>query len=287
MHKVQAKSILSAQNGMNIYRGCTHGCIYCDSRSDCYNFTHRFEDIEVKENAPQLLEMALRSKRKRCMIGTGAMCDPYISLEEELRLTRRCLELIERYRFGIAVQTKSDLIMRDIDLLDSINRNAKAVVQMTITTADDELCRIVEPNVCPTGRRLEVLCEMRDRGIPTVIWMTPILPWINDTEENILSIIEMAKKAGCYGIIAFGIGLTLRSGDREYYYAQLDKHFPTLKERYIERYGDSYEIPVPNGGKLWRLFKSECEKAGLESDADKIFGYMREFDDGCEQLTLF
>ncbi len=287
MHRVQAKSILSAHNGMNIYRGCTHGCIYCDSRSNCYNFTHDFEDIEVKENAPQLLEAALRSKRRRCMIGTGAMCDPYFPLEAELKLTRKCLELIERYRFGVALQTKSDLIMRDIDLIDSINRSSKAVVQMTLTTADDKLCGIIEPNVCPTSRRFEVLCEMRDRGIPTVVWMTPILPWINDTKENILAIVDMAKRAGSYGIIAFGIGMTLRNGDREYFYAQLDKHFIGLKQRYIERYGDSYEIPVPNGGELWRLFKAECDKAGLESDPDKIFEYMREFDDGCEQLTLF
>ena len=287
MHKVQAKSLLSAQNGMNIYRGCTHGCIYCDARSDCYNFTHAFEDIEVKENAPRLLEAALKAKRRRCMIGTGAMCDPYLPLERELQLTRRCLELIERYRFGLAIQTKSDLIMRDIDLIERINRNAKAVVQMTLTTADDDLCRIVEPNVCPTSRRFEVLCEMRDRGIPTVVWMTPILPWINDTEENIRAIIDMAKRAGCYGIIAFGIGMTLRNGDREYYYAQLDRHFPSLKRRYIERYGDSYELPVPDGARLWRLFKSECRSAGLECDADRIFAYLHEFDDGCEQLTLF
>ncbi len=152
MHSVQAKSILSQNNGINVYRGCTHGCIYCDSRSDCYGFEHDFEDIAVKTNAPELLEKALRSKRRRCMIGTGAMCDPYIPLERELKLTRRCLEVIRRYDFGVAVQTKSDLVLRDIDLLSDINRSTKAVVQMTLTTYDDSLCRIVEPNVCVTSR---------------------------------------------------------------------------------------------------------------------------------------
>ena len=157
MHEVEAKHILSSQNGMNIYRGCSHGCIYCDARSDCYQMNHAFEDIEVKRNAPQLLEQALRSKRRRCMIGTGAMSDPYLHLEKELKLTRRCLELIDEYGFGVAIQTKSDMILRDLDLLKSINRKTKCVVQMTLTTCDEELCRIIEPNVCTTARRLEVL----------------------------------------------------------------------------------------------------------------------------------
>ena len=172
MHLVQAKGILSAHNVINVYRGCTHGCIYCDSRSLCYHTPVPFEDVEAKENAPQLLEAALRSKRKRCMIGTGAMCDPYLHAEKELQLTRRCLEVICRNGFGAAVLTKSDMVLRDIDLLEQINRDSKAVVQMTLTTLDDDLCRIIEPNVCPTSRRFEVLCELRERGIPTVVWLT-------------------------------------------------------------------------------------------------------------------
>ena len=147
MHYVKAKGILSAQNGMNLYRGCTHGCIYCDSRSKCYQFTHDFEDIEVKQNALELLEKALRSKRKKCMIGTGAMCDPYMHCEEQLQLTRKCLEIIEHYEFGLAIQTKSDRILRDLDLLKSINTKAKCVVQMTLTTYDEKLCKILEPNI--------------------------------------------------------------------------------------------------------------------------------------------
>ena len=285
MHKVQVKGILSAKNGMNVYRGCTHGCIYCDARSDCYNFTHDFEDIEVKENAPELLEKALRSKRRRCMIGTGAMCDPYLHAERELEITRRCLEIIDKYGFGVTLLTKSDLIMRDIDLLEKINNDTKVVVQMTLTTADEELCRIVEPNVCTTARRLEVLLEMKKRGIPTVIWFTPQLPYINDTVENVRKIVEMGAEAGVRGIISFGMGMTLRSGDREYYYAQLDRHFPGLKQRYIREFGDRYEIPCPNGKILWETFVNESERYGIMWRQDKIFEYMDEFPEP-EQLTL-
>ena len=241
MHFVDAKGILTANggsNGMNIYRGCSHGCIYCDSRSACYQFTHPFEDIEVKRNAPELLEKALKSKRKKCMIGTGAMSDPYMHCEEQLQLTRKCLEIIKKYGFGVAIQTKSDRILRDIDLLDEINKEAKCVVQMTLTTYDDDLCRIVEPNVCNTKRRIAVLEEMQKRGIPTIVWLTPILPFINDTEENITAILNECARVGVKGIIDFGMGLTLREGDREYYYAALDKHFPGLKEKYIREFGN-------------------------------------------------
>ena len=242
MHFVNAKGILTGNGGrygMNIYRGCTHGCIYCDSRSRCYQFTHPFEDIEVKQNAPELLEKALKSKRKKCMIGTGAMSDPYMHCEENLRLTRRCLEIILENGFGATVQTKSDRILQDIDLLSEINRSAKCVVQMTLTTYDDDLCRILEPNVCNTKRRIEVLEKMQERRIPTVVWLTPILPFINDTEENITAILKECVRVGVKGVIDFGMGLTLRDGNREYYYAALDEHFPGMKERYIKRYGNA------------------------------------------------
>ena len=242
MHFVDAKGILTGKNGyygMNIYRGCSHGCIYCDSRSKCYQFTHPFEDIEVKQNAPELLEKALRSKKKKCMIGTGAMSDPYMHCEEKLRLTRRCLEIIQKYGFGAAIQTKSDRVLQDIDLLDEINRSAKCVVQITLTTYDDYLCSILEPNVCNTKRRIEVLEKMQKRGIPTIVWLTPILPFINDNEDNVTSIMSECARTGVKGVIDFGMGLTLREGDREYYYAALDKHFPGLKQRYIRTYRNS------------------------------------------------
>ena len=289
MHFVEAKGILSGSGdrfGMNIYRGCTHGCIYCDSRSRCYQFTHPFEDVEVKKNAPQLLEKALRSKRKKCMIGTGAMPDPYMHCEEELKLTRKCLEVIRDNEFGIAIQTKSDLILRDIDLLDEINRISKCVVQITLTTYDDDLCRILEPNVCNTKRRIEVLEEMKKRKIPTIVWMTPILPFINDTEENITSILTECSRAGVKGVMDFGMGLTLREGDREYYYAALDKYFPGLKEKYIKRYGNAYELPSPDAGKLTGIFKKICNAGGMLSTPEDCFKYMQEFPEKYSQISL-
>ena len=286
MHFTKAKSILSPQNGINIYRGCSHGCIYCDSRSSCYQMPHAFEDIEVKENAPELLEAALRSKRRRCMIGTGAMCDPYLHEERGLKLTRRCLEIIAAHGFGVTLLTKSDLIMRDIDLIERINRTARAVVQMTLTTADDDLCRKVEPNVCPTSRRLEVLREMQKRGIPTIVWFCPLLPFINDTEENVLSIVKMSADVNVYGILSFGMGMTLRSGDREYYYSQLDRLFPGMKQRYIKEFGERYEIRSPNGGKLWKLFTEQCDRQKIERRFEVIFKYLNDFPEP-EQLTLF
>lgn len=289
MHFVDVKGILSSHNGMNLYRGCTHGCIYCDSRSACYQFTHAFEDIEVKQNAPALLEKALYSKRKKCMIGTGAMCDPYMHCEEQLQLTRRCLELIDRYGFGVAIQTKSDRILRDLDLLTSINRKAKCVVQMTLTTYEEELCRIVEPHVCTTRRRYEVLQIMRENGIPTVVWLSPILPYINDTRENIEGILGYCRDAGVYGLICFGMGVTLRQGDREYFYAALDKHFPGLHEKYHRKFGYAYEIPSDRSKELMRYFHGFCREHHIISDVNKVFEYLREFPEnkGYEQLSLF
>ena len=290
MHFVDAKGILTGNNGqvgMNIYRGCTHGCIYCDSRSKCYQFTHEFEDIEVKQNAPELLERALKSKRKKCMIGTGAMSDPYMHCEEQLGLTRRCLEIIYQYGFGLAIQTKSDKILRDIDLLDDINKATKCVVQMTLTTYDDELCKIIEPNVCNTKRRIEVLAKMQERGIPTIVWLCPILPYINDTEENIRSILEECARVGVKGIIDFGMGLTLREGDREYYYAALDKYFPGMKEKYMKRYGNAYELPSPNSESLLKMLHKISSENGILSQPEDCFRYIQEFPEKYPQMSLF
>ena len=290
MHFVNAKGILNGNGGyygMNIYRGCSHGCIYCDSRSRCYQFTHPFEDIEVKQNAPELLEKALRSKRKKCMIGTGAMSDPYMHCEEQLRLTRKCLEIILKYGFGAAIQTKSDRILQDIDLVDQINRAVKCVVQITLTTYDDNLCRLVEPNVCNTKRRIEVLEQMKERNIPTVVWLTPVLPFINDTEENITAILNECIRVGVKGIICFDMGLTLREGDREYYYAALDRHFPGLKKKYIECFGNAYELSSPNAGKLMKMFHRICSDNGILSNPEACFRYIQQMPDNYQQMNLF
>ena len=287
MHFVEAKGILhnkGGYHGMNIYRGCTHGCIYCDSRSTCYQFTHVFEDIEVKKNAPELLEKELKSKRSKCMIGTGSMSDPYMHCETELRMTRKCLEIVNKYGFGLAIQTKSDRILEDIDLLDEINKKAKCVVEITLTTYEDELCSILEPNVCNTKRRIEVLEEMQKRGIPTIVWMTPVLPFINDTEENITAILNECVRTGVKGIINFGMGVTLREGDREYFYAALDKHFSGLRDRYIRTYGNAYEVPSPNAQKLTKILKDTCRSNGILID-DECFRYMNDLPD--KQLSIF
>lgn len=289
MHFKEAKSILLPSGGMNIYRGCSHGCIYCDSRSDCYQMDHEFEDIEVKINAPQLLEQTLKRKRSVSMIGTGAMSDPYMHCERKLELTRQCLEIIKKYGFGISVLTKSTLILRDLDLICDINNSFKAVVNMTVTTYDDKLCKILEPNVAVASERFEALKIFRDRGVPTVVWLTPILPFINDTEENVKGIAERCGELGVKGIITFGgMGVTMRQGDREYFYGCLDRHFPGMKERYIEKYGLSYQLPSPNSSRLMKTFKACCKKYGIMTDTDKIFEYVRSTDDAVgKQLSLF
>ena len=286
MHFVDAKGILSAQNGMNLYRGCTHGCIYCDSRSLCYGFTHDFQDVEVKQNAPELLERALRSKRAKCMIGTGSMSDPYMPCEEQLCLTCRCLELIDRYGFGVAVQTKSTLILRDLPLLERINHQAKAVAQITLTTHDDTLCRQIEPNVSVTSERVAALEALRDHGIPTIVWLSPILPWINDTLENVDGILDSCFRAGVKGIICFGMGLTLRDGNREYFYAALDRHFPGLSARYRRTYGNAYEIPSPDSARLMEHFHRRCEQAGVMHTPEDCFRYLHEFPKLYEQTSF-
>lgn len=288
MHEVNVKGILSAKNGMNIYRGCLHGCIYCDSRSLCYQMNHKFEDIEVKANAVGLLENTLRRKRNKCMIGTGAMSDPYMPIEEKLGNMRKCLEVIERYGFGVTMITKSTKVLRDLDLLKKINEKSKCVVQMTLTTYDEDLCRIVEPNVETTYERFRALEILHDNGIPTVVWLCPILPFINDTEENIRGILDYCVRAKVKGIINFDMGVTLRDGNRAYFYKKLDEHFPGLKEKYIRMYGNSYQLSSPNSRKLSMIYKSECIKNGIMCDVNECFEYLNKYEDkyGGEQISL-
>ena len=285
MHYVKSKSILSQNNGMNLYRGCSHGCIYCDSRSDVYGMGHEFEDIEVKENSLELLKKELK-RRPKAMIGTGSMTDPYIPLENHLKYVRKTLELIHDYGFGFTCITKSDLILRDLDLLKMINEKTKAVVQMTLTTADDDLCSVLEPNVCTTSRRVEVLKTLDSEGIPTVVWLCPILPYINDTEENINSIIDYCIESNVKGIFCHGMGLTLRKGNREYFYSKLDEHFPGLKDKYIREFGDSYSVPSPNDKHLMKIFRTRTWENGILNSFNEIFRYLHEFPQSSYQTKL-
>lgn len=222
------------------------------------------------------------------MIGTGSMCDPYIPLEKELKYTRKTLELIDKYHFGVTILTKSDLILRDLDLLEKINQQTKCVVQMTLTTYDEELCKMIEPNVATTKTRFEVLKVMRDHHIPTVVWLCPILPFINDTKENLMGILNYCIEAKVKGIICFGIGLTLREGNREYFYSKLDEHFPKMKELYQKYYKDAYEVASPKNEELMNLFYDVCKKNNIETNIKKIFAYLHEPPkEKLEQLTLF
>ena len=287
MHYVEAKGILSPRNGMNLYRGCVHGCIYCDSRSSCYHMDHAFEDVAVKRNASALLEDALKRRRKPCMIGAGSMTDPYIPLEEELGHVRQALELVLRYGFGITLITKSARVLRDLDLLAAINRRTKCVVQMTLTTYDEALCRKLEPHVSTTRERFQALLRLREAGIPTVVWLCPILPFINDTRENLEGVLDLCLQAGVCGVVCFGMGMTLREGSREYFYAQLDRHFPGMKERYIAAYGSRYLLESPNSRQLTALFHDICRRGGVVHDNDSVFQYLRTLEERTDQLSLF
>ena len=289
MHFVNAKSILSAKNGMNLYRGCSHGCIYCDSRSTCYHMEHDFEDIEIKANAIELLEHALKRKRAKCMLGTGSMTDLYIALECKIGNVRKALALADQYGFGFTLITKSDRVLRDLDLLKSINDKTKCVVQMTLTTCDENLCRKIEPNVSTTKERVEALKKLNEAGIPTVVWLCPVLPFINDTEENIRGILKYCTEAKVYGVICFGMGMTLREGNREYFYSRLDRLFPHMKEKYMRIYGTQYQISSPKNNELMKLFHQICEDNGIVHDNSKLFEYLSRFEEKNSpvQLSLF
>lgn len=217
------------------------------------------------------------------------MTDPYIPLEMELGYIRKALSLAEQYGFGFTVLTKSNLVLRDMDLLKAINEKTKCVVQMTLTTFDEDLCRKIEPNVSTTGERAEALRQLHGAGIPTIVWLCPILPFINDTEENIRGILNYCIEAGVCGVICFGMGLTLREGNREYFYRQLDMLFPGMKQRYIRAYGLQYQLDSPRNGELMKLFHQTCENSGMMHDNAQIFEYLNTFEEKNSpvQLSLF
>ena len=250
---------------------------------------HDFEDIEIKENAIELLEQTLKRKRSKCMLSTGSMTDPYIPLENEIGYMRKALSLAYKYGFGFTFITKSNRVLRDLDLLKAINDKTKCVVQMTLTTYDEDICQMIEPNVSTTRERVEVLKQLRDADIPTVVWLCPILPFINDTKENIISILNDCIEAKVYGVICFGMGLTLREGNREYFYNQLDHLFPHMKEKYIRTYGNQYQLYSLKNHQLMEIFHQMCEEQGIIHDNKQIFEYLKKFEDKTKnvQLSLF
>ena len=272
---------------MNIYKGCCHGCIYCDSRSNCYQIID-FDRVRIKKNLIEIIKKDLTSKRKKGVVGTGAMSDPYNPFEEKYLLTRQALKLLDEHRFGIAITTKSDLIVRDIDILKRIQKHSPNLVKITITTFDDELCKKIEPNVSTTSDRFKALKKLSDNNIYSGVLLMPILPFINDTEENIRNIIKRAYECGAKFIFSYGIGVTLRSNQREYYFEQLRKIFPNqmLDEKYIKTYGEQYENSSLKSEHLWKVFKEECEKYNLLYDMkDIIKDYKSRYESS--QITWF
>ena len=295
MEFIQAKTILSkvkygndwygVDYNMNLYRGCPHGCIYCDSRSNCYHIDN-FDVPKGKENAINILEKELSTKKEKGVVGIGSMSDTYSPVEAKYEQTRSALKLISKYKFGVSIDTKSDLILRDIDLLKEINSKNNVIIKLTITTASDELSKIIEPNVCVSSRRFEVIKELTDNVIYAGIMMNPVLPFITDTEENIKELVRLAHLAGAKFIHTY-MGMTLRENQRDYYYEKLDKYFPKLKERYISYYKESYNCAVPNYKKLYKVFTDECDKYGiLYNMKDIIKDYKKEIKDN-EQISLF
>ena len=294
MDYIPAKSIISnykennewfgGNYNMNIYKGCCHGCIYCDSRSDCYGIED-FDRVRVKENSINLVEKDLKSKRKKGVVSTGAMSDPYNPFEEKLLLTRKALELIDKYNYGAAIDTKSDLITRDIDVLKRIKEHSPVLCKITITTADDELSKKIEPNVSLSSERFKAIKELSDAGIYTGILLMPILPFINDTEENIISIVRKAEENGAKFIYpAFGV--TLRSNQRMHFFDKLDKEFPKIKERYIREFQNNYMCSSPKGRELYKIFTEECRKLGIiYKMKDIIEDYKKLYKN--EQISLF
>lgn len=293
MEYVPAKSIVyrdktydwfGTEYKMNIYRGCNHGCIYCDSRSDCYRI-EEFGRVRAKENALAIIREDLRRKQRPGVVMTGASSDPYNPFEKELRLSRGALELIGDYGFGIGIATKSSLVTRDADLLRRVAENAPVIVKMTITCADDDTAKKLEPAAPPSSERFRAVRELSGRGVYCGLLLMPVMPWLTDTEENILSIVSQAKAAGARFIYA-SMGLSMRSGQREYLYARFDQQFPGLRERYTARYGDDYMCPSPDYKRLWELFHAACKEAGLQCRMEDIIADYRRGYDGA-QLSLF
>ncbi len=294
MKFIQAKHIISHySNGqhwfgwnynMNIYKGCCHGCIYCDSRSECYQ-VYDFEQVRAKENALGIIDNDLKSKRKKGIVGTGAMSDPYNPFEKEYQLTRGALKLVLKYQYGVGILTKSDLVLRDIDLFKAIKKQKEAMVNFTITTFDDSLCKIIEPNVSLTSERFKAIKILADNQIFTGVLIWPILPFINDHEDNIRNIIKEAKRNGASFVIPY-FGVTLRQNQRDYFFNQLDKKFPGLKDRYIHVFGNQYECLSPNHKRLYNVFEEECRHLNLVYKMTDIIDKLKSTR-GMKQLSLF
>lgn len=270
---------------MNLYRGCSHGCMYCDSRSDCYHIDN-FDIVKCKENMLQILENELSKKRLKGVVGIGAMSDTYNPMEIKYQQTRGALELISKYGFGVSIDTKSDLILRDIDLLKEINLKNNVIIKFTITTPDDNLSKIIEPNVCVSSKRLEAIKLLNDNGIYAGIMLNPVLPFITDKEEDIIKLVKLASEYGAKFIHTY-MGMTLRDNQRDYYFYKLDENFPGLKDKYIKTYGNKYNCLALNYKQLYKVFTDECDRYGILYKMNDIINAYKKRNTNDEQISLF
>jgi len=259
-HVKQPEPYFGLKYNMNLYRGCQHQCIYCDSRSECYQIED-FTEIHVKVNAIDLLADALPRKRVRGTIGFGSMNDTYMPVERKYKMTRRALELVVTHCFPVHIITKSDLVVRDIDLFKKISK-VYAAVSFTITTGDDDLARKIEPGAPPSSARFTAMKTLAEAGILTGMTMMPILPFIEDTVDNVTGLVEMAYEAGASYILPW-FGMSLRAGSRDYYYEKLDQRFPGIKEKYVRQFGGRYECNSPHWRKLDDVFQKLVFKHGI------------------------
>jgi len=269
---------------MNIYRGCSHGCIYCDSRSECYR-DDTFYRVKVKENALKVIENDIKNKRVKGIVGTGSMSDPYNPLEEKLELTREALKLLDSYGYGVAIATKSPLITRDIDIIKSISTHSPVLIKMTITTTDDKLSQKIEPNIDISSKRFAALKELADNDIYSGILFMPVLPFITDTVENVETLVEKATESKVKFIYP-GFGMTLRDRQRLYYYEKLDELFPGIKEQYKRTYGNQYSCGTKQAKMLFQNLVLACDKNSiLYKMGEIITAYQKAYE--IEQLSLF
>ena len=289
MHYKEVKAILSPQNGLNIYRGCSYSCVFCDARSTCHRMDHEFEDIEVKAHAVDMLEYALKKKRTRSMIQSGSSSEPYIPLEEELQLVRRCLNQIERFDFGLVLHTHSMLALRDIDILDKINRKTKCIVIVRLSTYDDALAKKLEPGTSLPSERFSLMQQLTERGITVIVNLAPILPFINDDMENIQGLLSYCVKAGVYGILTDKMCPVLREGNRERFYQQLYKNFPDIYDQYEAVYADEKTLKTKNYTEIMACIRETCEAHGIQYDKEELLRFTREYKNKTigTQLSLF
>lgn len=285
LHKTKDRRWFGSDFTINMYRGCCHGCIYCDSRSNCYGIKN-FDQVKMKKDGLLLLEKELHAKKKKGIIGIGSMSDPYNPFEEQLQITRKVLELIRRYGFGVALDTKSDLVTRDIDRLVAISKQHPCIVKVTITAASDALSKKLEPNVCTSSHRFAAIASLRKQNIFAGVLLTPLLPFITDTKENIAAIVQQARECDA-NFIYCQYFVTLRENQRDYFYEQLDHTFPNLHKQYQQTFANQYVCQSPKQKHLRQFLEEQCERSGILFKIDDIIAaYQKNYFNQAEQLTL-